>query len=434
MTDSATLLLRPPNPGFSLTARPPGSKSLTNRALLLAALAPGESTIEGCLEAEDTTLMQDCLESLGVGLRRQGSIVSVQGTGAPLGRDRPSPVRLQVGTAGTVARFLTAALAGGTTEVVLDGSPRMRERPMAELLAALRAQGANIECERQAGFLPVRILPTHPGGLAGGEVRLGRLSSSQFPSALIFAALGARATTRIVFEHGTPARPYVDMTLAVVRAFGGRAQWSANDVIVVEPGILKATYHVVEPDASSASYLLTAAAVFAGQTTIRDLGGRSLQGDARFVDVLAAMGARTEQTATLTRAKGTGSLKGIDVDLSEMPDMALTLAVAALHARGPTTIRGVSILRHHESDRLAAAAAELTKLGARVEELADGLRIQPPADGPRRGVTIHTYRDHRMAMAFALAGDVAIEDPTCVGKTYPAYFTTLSEIGMVSTK
>jgi 3-phosphoshikimate 1-carboxyvinyltransferase len=221
------------------------------------------------------------------------------------------------------------------------------------------------------------------------------------------------------------------MTLAVVEEFGGKARWAEDDVIEVTPSTLTAREYVVEPDASAASYPLALAAIWGGHTVIEDLGTASLQGDVKFATTLAAMGAEVEQGTHRTELRSKGSLQGGDFDLSDTPDMTLTLAVAALFARTPTRIRGVAILRHHESDRLAAAATELRKLGATVQETEDGLDIEPPPDGPRSGVEINTYDDHRMAMAFALVGDVVILDPDCVGKTYPDYFRHLQRLGMV---
>ncbi|MBC8070160.1 MAG: 3-phosphoshikimate 1-carboxyvinyltransferase, partial [Deltaproteobacteria bacterium] len=313
----------------------------------------------------------------------------------------------------------------------LDGTARMRERPMWALVEALREQGAHIESLAEPGALPLVIGP-HTSSLRGGELRLARPASSQFVSGLCFAALLARAPTRIVLEHGTPARPYVDMTLACITAFGGRAHWSGDDVIEVIPGPLAARAHTIEPDASAASYFLAMAAIWGGSCRIDALGRRSLQGDAAFAHVLARMGAKVEQGDDTTVVTGTGVLRGGEFDLSEMPDMTPTLAVAALFAEGPTRITGVAILRHHESDRLAASASELRKLGAEVDVEDDALVVRPPLGGPRRGVRVESWDDHRMAMALSLVGDVEIGTPGCVAKTFPRYFNLLSDLGMVA--
>lgn len=427
---SPSIRVRPPPGPVSARLTPPGSKSLTNRALVLAALADGTSVLRGCLDSEDTRAMLQAVARFGLAhaLADARTTVTVTGGAGPP-RTLEDPTRpIDVATAGTAARFLTAVLAASPLTSRVDGSPRMRERPMEGLLRALRDQGADIRTldgAADAECLPVEI---HGARLRGGDIRLPRPPSSQFISALILAAALAERPTRIILEQGTPARPYVDMTLVALRAFGGDAAWSAPDEISIHPTPLRARDYTIEPDASAASYLLALPAIFGGSVTV-DLGSASVQGDAAFCDVLARMGAAVTQTPTTTTVTGTGTLRGVDLDLTPMPDMTLTAAVLALHARGTTRITGVEILRHHESDRLAAAATELRKLGAAVTELADGLVIDPPAT-PRRDVAIDTYLDHRMAMAFSLAGTIEIRDPACVAKTYPAFFEVLAALGM----
>jgi 3-phosphoshikimate 1-carboxyvinyltransferase len=444
MAAVSSLRLGPPAP-LNATIRPPGSKSLSNRDLLLAAMATGSTTIRGLLDAEDTRVMLDCLDRLGVHwrLEHEGQPleagVVVTGSGRRMGLVGGEP-RLNVGTAGTVARFLTAALAASTaptwSSVQVDGSARMRQRPMETLLDALSAMGASIESLGQPGALPCRIRATT--GLAGGTATFDDVASSQFISALLIAGVWAKAPLRLLLRRGTPARPYVDMTITELARFGARAAWTspgtgeAGQVLSVEPGELRAPLEAlrVEPDASAASYLLALPVIWGGQVTVPDLGRASGQGDARFVDVLRSFGGTTEQSGETTRAGGGARLRGCDIDLADMPDMTLTAAVVALFAEGPTRLRGVGILRHHESDRLSAGATELRKLGATVHEHDDGLEIHPPARGPRAGVAIDTYKDHRMAMAFALVGDVEIRDPECAGKTYPRYWDVLRGLGM----
>ncbi len=421
--------LRPPEP-FDLELRPPGSKSLSNRALLLAALAEGRSTLRGMLDAEDTQHMRACLRALGITTTDEGGALTLEGHAGRLRSPAGTRPTLEVGTAGTVARLLGAALAASPVHVLLDGSPRMRERPMAQLLEALAEQGAALTPRGTPGFLPVEIGPAS-SALRGGEVRLARPASSQIVSGLVIAATLAATPTRIVLEHGTPARPYVDMTLAVLEAFGGHARWDDEQTLVVEPGVLRGRDYAVEPDASAASYLLGLAALYGSRCTIPDLGHASLQGDVGFAGVLERLGAKVEQTGHRTTVRGTGLIRGGDFDLTDMPDMTLTLAALAVRAEGPTRITGVGILRHHESDRLAAAATELRKLGAIVQEQPDGLNIEPPPGGPRPGVAVDTYLDHRMAMAMSLVGDVVVRDPGCVAKTYPEYFSVLDKLGMV---
>jgi len=431
--DASLVQLKAPS-ALDAEVRPPGSKSLTNRALLLAALARGRTRLSGLLIADDTRRMRTCMERLGVSIHETDpTTLEVDGCGgvfSPPTGDGP----LFAGSAGTVARFLTAVLAakpGEATEAVeLDASPQMRARPMGQLLDGLREQGAEIQCLGVEGYLPIAIGPH--SSLRGGEVAFSRPASSQIVSAMLLAASLSEKATRVILREGTPAQPYVDMTIRVLEHFGGRVRWEGDEVISVEPRALMARDYVVEPDASSASYFLALAAIHGGEVTIRDLGSQSLQGDAGFYRVLEKMGAEVEQTETITRVRSRGRLRGIEIDMGEMPDMTLTLAVTALFAEGSTAIRGVEVLRHHETDRLAAATCELRKLGATVEERADGLVIDPPSAGLKAGVSIDTYDDHRMAMAFSTIGDVAIRDPGCVAKTFPEYFVELERLGMVA--
>lgn len=426
------MIVRPPG---EIDARPGivGSKSITNRALLLAAIASGDSSITGWLDADDTRHMLGALRALGLAVHGdlEGTTpLRLRGEGGPLRAG--SATTLQVGTAGTVARFLLAVLAGSPGRFTMDGSARMRERPMGALVTALRQQGARIVPDDggDGTALPLHTGP-HDARLAGSELRLARPASSQFVSGLAFAALLAAQPTTIVLEHGTPARPYVDMTLAMIRAFGGDADWRGSDTIAVSPTPLVGRAYAVEPDASAASYFLALAAIRGGRCVIDGVGTASIQGDAGFARILGRMGARIEQDATTTTVVGTGRLVGGVFDLSDMPDMTLTLAVAALFAEGDTRIEGVGILRDHESDRLAAVATELRKFGAAVDVLPDGVAIRPPVRLPEGRVAVDTYADHRMAMAFSLAGDVEIRDPGCVGKTFPGYFGELAKLGMV---
>ncbi len=372
--------------------------------------------------------MRAALGQLGVSVETKRGALVLEGSGGTLSSGN-AEIEIDVGTAGTVARFLLPAIAAGRVRATVDGTSRMRERPMDMLLDGLDRLGARLTPLGTPGFLPVRVEPT-AAGLSGGEIRLSRPASSQFVSGLVFAGLLCQEPTQLVLEAGSPARPYIDMTLTCIRDFGGEVQWR-GDTILIEPSTLRGRTYTIEPDASAASYPLTLAAIHGGVATIEALGTDSVQGDAKFAGVLARMGAQVEQTATRTIVRSQGQLTGGRFDLADMPDMTLTLAVAALFARSPTRIDGVGILRHHESDRLAAGATELRKLGASVEEREDGLTIEPPAGGPTPGVSISTYEDHRMAMAFSLVGNVNIEDPSCVGKTYPEYFNHLANIGMV---
>jgi 3-phosphoshikimate 1-carboxyvinyltransferase len=431
--DASLLQLKAPA-ALDAEVCPPGSKSLTNRALLLAALARGTTRLSGLLIADDSRNMRACLERLGVSIREcDPTTLEIDGCGgafaSPTG-DGP----LFAGSAGTVARFLTAVLAAqpaaARETIELDASSQMRARPMEQLLEALREQGAKIRCLGAEGHLPIAIGPD--SALRGGDVTFSRPASSQIVSAMLLAAGFSDQPTRVILREGVPARPYVEMTIRLLAHFGGCARWESADEIAVEPRELIARDYAVEPDASAASYFLGLAAIHGGEVVIRGLGSKSLQGDAAFYRVLERMGADVEQTETDTRVRGGGRLRGVEVDLGEMPDMALTLAVAALFAEGNTEIRGVEVLRHHETDRLAAATRELSKLGATVEERADGLLIEPPKAGLKLGVSIDTYDDHRMAMAFSMVGDVAVRDPGCVAKTFPDYFGQLERLGMLA--
>jgi len=429
---SASVFVRPPG---VIDARPriPGSKSITNRALLLAAIAQGRSSLTGWLDADDTRWMLGALRALGLvidGADDPAAALRIVGEGGPL---RATTARtLQVGTAGTVARFLLAVLAASPGHFTIDGSARMRERPMGALVVALREMGARLHDETggDGTALPLRTGP-HATRLAGGTLRMARPASSQFVSGLAFAAVLAAAPTTLVLEQGTPARPYVDMTLAMIRSFGGDADWRGDDTIVVTPAPLRGRAWQIEPDASAASYFLALAAIRGGRCEIDALGTGSLQGDARFAHVLGRMGARVQQDTHTTCVVGTGTLRGGTFDLSDMPDMTLTLGVTALFAAGDTRIDGVGILRDHESDRLAAIATELRKFGAEVTIEPDALVIRPPQVLPSATVAVDTYADHRMAMALSLAGDVEIRDPSCVAKTFPRYFEELAALGMV---
>lgn len=423
---------RPPSPPRGRVVVP-GSKSLTNRALLLAALAEGRSTLTGALDAEDTRLMIAALRQCGVTIEGDGDEASlaVEGVGGPLqgGPGGGPEEAIDVGTSGTVSRFLGAVLAASPGVTArLDGTARMRERPLGQLFDALVRQGARITCHDHEGFLPATVRGTR---LSGGVVELDEPASSQIVSGVVLAALLADAPTRVVLRAGTPARPYVDMTLAVVGAFGGHAAWVDDDVVEVVPGGLSGQAYSVEPDASAATYAWALAALHDGRVTVAGLSRASLQGDVGFADVLASMGADVTIGPEGVTVAGTGRLRGVDADLSAMPDPGVTLAALALRADGPTRIRGVAVHRHHETDRIAACATELRRLGATVVEHDDGLDVDPPAT-PTPGVVVDTYRDHRMAMAFALVGDVVIDDPGCVAKTWPAYFAFLDRFGMVA--
>jgi 3-phosphoshikimate 1-carboxyvinyltransferase len=411
-----------PARGARGTLRLPGSKSISNRVLLLAALASGETEIQGLLDADDTRVMREALATLGVGFAG----AKVKGVGGPF------PVKqaeLFLGNAGTAFRPLTAALAFSGGDYRLSGVPRMHERPIGDLVEALRGIGARIEYAGRDGYPPLRILP---GAISvAGPVKVRGDVSSQFLTALLMALPLAGRGSVIEVAGELISRPYVEITLNVMRRFGvavARSDWRSFAVPAARyesPGTI-----MVEGDASSASYFLAAGALGGGPVRVQGVGRDSTQGDLRFAEVLERMGARVAFGPDWIEASGKPPLRAIDMDLNHIPDAAMTAAVLALFADGPSALRNIASWRVKETDRLAAMATELRKLGARVEEGADYLSIVPGKLRP--GVKIDTYDDHRMAMSFALVAlggvPVVINDAGCVAKTFPEYFDRLGEI------
>ena len=428
------LTLTPLSGPFSAVFAPPGSKSLTNRALLLAALACGTSRMTGVLLADDSKRMLEALLALGfaVEVDEAAATAAVHGQGGTFPAQNAS---LFLGNAGTATRFLSAALGLGApgSAYVVDGIPRMRERPIGQLVEPMRRLGAQVECTLKEGFPPLLIR----GGAAfrkGGSLTLAPTLSSQYVSALLQVAPLLQEGLAISFDGAITSRPYIEMTLRLMALFGAKSAWDGNTVRVF-PGGYSAFDYPVEPDASSASYPLAAAAITPGsQITVPGLGKDSLQGDAAFCLVLEKMGCRVTQSATSTTlaAPADGILHGVDVDMNGIPDMAQTLACVAVFAKGPTTIRDVGNLRVKETDRMEALRVELTKLGASVTVSGDDLTVVPPAGGQTLPAQIHTYDDHRMAMAFSLIGlrnpGVTLLDPACCSKTWPAYFRDMARI------
>jgi len=400
----------------------PGSKSISNRVLLLAALAEGETVIRDLLEADDTRVMLQALNGLGVRC----------GPGKVIGAGGAFPVKkadLFLGNAGTAFRPLTAVLALCGGEYRLSGAPRMHERPIGDLVDALRAAGARIEYLGNEGYPPLRILPASVA--LGKPLPVRGAASSQFLSALLMALpLAGGGTVEVAGE--LISKPYVEITLNLMRRFGvevRRKGWRSFDIprcSYISPGEI-----LVEGDASSASYFLAAGAIAGGPVRVEGVGRDSMQGDVRFCEVLERMGAKVSMSDSWIEASSQGWLRAFDLDLNHIPDAAMTAAVMALFAAGPSTIRNVASWRVKETDRLAAMATELRKLGAKVEEGADYLRIEPPAR-LRADVAIDTYDDHRMAMCFSLVAiggvPVRINDPDCVAKTYPEYFAALARL------
>ena len=403
------------------SVRLPGSKSISNRVLLLAALARGETEIGGLLDADDTRVMQEALKKLGV----KFSGARVEGVGGAF------PVKkadLFLGNAGTALRPLAAALAFSSGEYRLSGVPRMHERPIGDLVDALRGIGARVDYTGSEGFPPLAI---RPGKISGENVRVRGDVSSQFLTALLMALPLTGKPSRVEVQGELISKPYVEITLNVMRRFGievKRSGWRYFEVpsqSYASPGKI-----LVEGDASSASYFLAAGAIGGGPVRVEGVGRDSIQGDVRFTEVLERMGARVSMGDDWVEATGGQKLKPIDLDLNHIPDAAMTAAVLALFASGPSVIRNVASWRVKETDRLAAMATELRKLGAQVEEGRDFLKISP---GPLKpGVAIDTYDDHRMAMSFALAAlggvPVRINDPQCVAKTFPEFFPVFQGI------
>lgn len=423
---AARLTIEPRGP---IDARPvvPGSKSITNRALLLAALGEGESRLRGGLESDDTVVMRRALEAMGIALRTETDAATgardwlVGGRGGRfVAPDHP----LDCGNSGTTVRFLTAALTLADAPIVVDGNARMRERPIADLVAALRALGADLTIEGQADCPPVRV---HGGGLPGGDAEIDGRRSSQYVSAVLQVAPYAARDVELGFVDGViVSRPYIDLTLEVMRDFGADAAWIEGDRLRVRAG---ATYaardYTIEPDASSAAYPFAAAAIAGGRATVAGVRPDSRQADFQILDLLARMGCRvTREGDTVSVAAPDGPLRALgEIDMNDFPDAVLAYAVVCCFANGPTTIRNVYNLRIKETDRLSALETELRKLGVTAQAGRDWLRIEP---GPMRGAEIETYDDHRMAMSFALAGlripGVVIRDPGCVSKTWPDFF------------
>ncbi|HEY1290489.1 MAG TPA: 3-phosphoshikimate 1-carboxyvinyltransferase [Burkholderiales bacterium] len=404
------------------TVRLPGSKSISNRVLLLAALARGATEIGGLLDADDTRVMQEALKKLGA--RFSGA--RVEGVGGPF------PVKkadLFLGNAGTAFRPLTAALAFSGGVYHLSGVARMHERPIADLVDALRGIGARLEYADKEGFPPLAI---HPGSIRSEKLRVKGDVSSQYLTALLMALPLTGTDSTVEVQGELISKPYVEITLNVMRRFGievTREQWRTFRVphgAYRSPGKI-----MVEGDASSASYFLAAGALGGGPVRVEGVGRASIQGDVRFAEVLERMGAQVslfDDAIEIRNEKA--ELKPIDMDLNHIPDAAMTAAVLALFAGGPSTLRNIASWRVKETDRLAAMATELRKLGAEVEEGADFLRIVPRPVTP--GVRIDTYDDHRMAMSFSLVAlggvPVTINDPQCVAKTFPDYFSVFQSI------
>jgi 3-phosphoshikimate 1-carboxyvinyltransferase len=412
--------------------RLPGSKSLTNRYLLCAALSDGHTIVDGASLASDCERMVACLRQLGIVIGIRHSSPPQIAVAGCRGHVPAGEADLDAGDAGTVMRFLTALIALGYGHYRVDGSPRMRQRPIGPLVGALQTLGAPLGYDGEAGFPPVTAMAR---GLVGGRVRLERVTSSQFISALLMVAPYAMSDCLISVRGRSPSRPYIAMTIHLMHKMGVEVLESKARRFVVPAGQrYRPGEYTVEPDASVATYFWGAAAVTGGAVRVEGLSRDSLQGDVHFADLLAATGCTVNTAADFIEVCGPaeGRLRGIEVDLNSMPDTVPTLAVISLFADSPTTIRNVANLRLKETDRLAALTTELTRLGAQVEKRADGLTIFPPPDRALRPTALETYNDHRMAMSLALAGlvtdGITIRDGQCVAKSFPQFFDVLNSL------
>jgi len=404
------------------TVRLPGSKSITNRALVAAAMADGDTVLERVLLAEDTSAMIEGLRALGVEIEVDDEAETAKVTGC--GGELPGiATTVDARQSGTTGRFLTPIVALGAAPVVVDGDQQLRDRPMGDQISALREMGVTVEELGEPGRLPLRLT----GPLRSAGIALAADVSSQFLSGLLLAGavngLDARLTTAAV------SRPYLDMTAAVMRSFGVDVSDDDGTAWTVSGGYTSPGTYVIEPDASAASYFLAAAAITGGRVRLDGLGSASLQGDVAFAEVLGDMGAQVDVGPDHIDVQGR-PLRGIEVDLRHISDTAPTLAVVAAFATGPTTITDIGFVRGKESDRIGAPVAELVRCGIDAREIDGGMIIEP--SGPPAAATFETYDDHRMAMAFALIGlvvpGVAIRDPGCVAKTFPGYFDALEQL------
>jgi 3-phosphoshikimate 1-carboxyvinyltransferase len=420
-------LTRPP----VATIQVPGSKSITNRALILAALSDPiqGSELRGVLQSEDTEVMVAALRALGFRVHADWPNCLLHVRRGPSAQVIPnSEADLFVANSGTSMRFLTALVSLGQGRYRLDGIARMRERPIEDLLVALRQLGVDARSERGDGYPPVVVHGT--GGLRGGMVRIKGDVSSQFLSGLLMVAPFAQHDVRIQVMGPLVSRSFVAMTARMMEEFGVHigVAWDSYLHVVTRPTGYQATTYQVEPDASAASYFFAAAAITGGEVTVSSFEKAYLQGDFRFRNVLQNMGCDVvhgDHGVTLCGK----ILRGVEVDMNDMSDCVMTLAAVACFADGPTTIRNVAHIRHKETDRLTALATELRRIGAAVEEWPDGLTITPQ---PLHGATVETYNDHRLAMSLALVGlrvpGIVIKNPGCVAKTYPNFFQDLEQL------
>ncbi len=425
--------------------RVPGSKSLTNRALLIASLAKGTTRLTNALFSDDSRCFAKALQTLGfdVQLDEANHEMTVTGLG---GKIPASKAELFIGNAGTAARFLSAFLTLGNGEYTLDGDARMRERPIGDLVESLTQLGANIHPSsfilRPSICPPIKIIAS---GLPGGKTKIAGDISSQFLSALLMVAPYAKSPIEIEVSTDLNSKPYVDMTIAIMQDFGVKVErngYQSFSILLTNyqlpitglqppvPNSRSSPAYAIESDASAASYFFAAPAICGGTVKVENISRNSKQGDIAFLDVLTQMGCIVEETGNCLLITGHSPLRGLDVDMRDIPDTAQTLAAIAPFASSPTRIRGIASARVKETDRVHATCTELARLGVRVEEHEDGMTIYPCQTF--KPANIQTYNDHRMAMAFSLIGlrfdGVTIENPSCVSKTFPNYFDVLDSL------
>ena len=418
-----TRLVRTLTGPVDATVPVPGSKSIANRVLIIAALAEGTSRLSNLPDGDDTLAMLACLRELGLDCELDGDRAEIVGVGTAWSPDEHT---LFAGLAGTTSRFVTALAALGSSPITIDGHPPLRRRPFGPLHEALQQLGVAVTPGEEFGNLPAAIT----GPPSSGSVSIRGDVSSQFVSALMLigpylpGGLDLQVTSELI------SRPYVELTSATMAWFGVDGVQVEGRRIRVAPGRYVPADVFVEPDASSASYPLALAAVCGGRVTIDGLGDGALQGDARFADVLSEMGCEVARTAESVTVSGDGSLAGVDIDMADISDLVPTMAVVAAFADSPTRVRGVGFIREKESDRLGDLARELRKAGVDIDETADGLEIRPSADR-LHGATLATHHDHRLGMAFGVLGSrvrgVEVEDPDVVSKSWPGFWTMLDE-------
>ena len=416
------------------TVRPPGSKSITNRALVCAALAKGQSRLSGVLDSQDTRAMVQGLRQLGFILESDWahSFIDITGSSGTI------PVRnatIHCEASGTTMRFLSAMCALGQGEFTLDGTHRMRQRPIGDLAAALESLGVQVTVsELQCPPITIRAIRSpHAETLFGGSCSVQSSVSSQFASGLAMIGPCTSHGLTIVFEGQRVSVPYLDMTRRVMESFGASVQCEEPTKWSIAATGYQGISYAIEPDASAASYFFAAAAITGGSVEVRGLSRVSMQGDVGFCDALEKMGVVVEWLPDAIRVSGPPR-NGIDIDMNSISDTVPTLAVVAMFAPGPTTIRNVAHIRFKETDRISDLVRELQKLGVNVTETLDSIHIQPQT---YRGTLLETYDDHRMAMSLSLAGlripGVHIKDPLCVCKTFPGYWTAISNLADLDT-